>query len=108
MGEPNFYKNKQTGGNTATIPQEAIDELTRTVGQKVNLTRLLNRTEERMFHDGAPWQAPVYSHDHPRRKDGRYRTKNGKVLPSPYDSRKSMIDRAVQNRINRIRAKYNL
>ena len=84
------------------------NEVVRTAGQVNNLNKLLNREEERTYWDGGRWMAPVYSHDNPRRKNGRYRTRNGRVLPSEYESRKSMIDRAVANRLSRIRTKYKI
>lgn len=84
------------------------NDVVRTANQVKNLNRLLNREEESTYWDGGPYMRGFYNRDNPRRKNGHYRTRNGEVLPSEYDSRKSMIDRAVANRMSRIRTKYKL
>ena len=100
MSEPRVAK----GG----LSPAAQNEIVRTIRQKNNLDNLLNREKEVTFHDGAPWMAPVYDMAPPRRKDGRLRTRNGQPLPSEYDRRRQIIERAYNNRIARIRQKYNL
>ena len=118
MAEPSVARNtarvdygptaRRVTRNWDSIPRAAREEIMRTARQAANLNTLLNRTRTVTYWDGGEWEAPVYNMDNPRRRDGRYRTRNGEVLPSEYDRRQQVIERAVLNRLNRIRQRYSL
>ena len=86
MAEPSVARNARRFEDLPIGAQRAIE---RTARQAANLTNLLNREEERIYWDGGPWMAPVYNDSERAR-------------------RQNIIDRALQNRAQRIRARYNI